>query len=145
MASPAPLSSQHSPNFLQLPLHSPQFRLILAGISLSRSKLDFSQQTQQQPPQRSFDPLRHVGAKEFAIKCLAEPAGERERVDEAVLDKDGDDGVSDDETIGRDFPNGAVVSQRISAAGDSISLGIREPVYEVVSRAALFTEFATCC
>lgn len=88
-------------------------------------------QQQQQPPQRSFDPLRHVGSKEVAIKCFAEPVEEIENAGEAVLDKDGD-GVSDDEVIGRDFPNGAAVSQRIPAAGDPISLGIREPVYEVI-------------
>ncbi|XP_057781893.1 magnesium transporter MRS2-11, chloroplastic [Salvia miltiorrhiza] len=127
MASP---TSLHSPNFLQPPLHSPQFRLILAGISLSQSKQDFSRKLllwqQQQQPRRSWDPLRHVGAKEVVIKCLTEPAEERESSGEAVLDKDGDD---EEVNIGQDFPNGAAVTQRIS---DSISLGIREPVYEVV-------------
>ncbi|KAL1558195.1 magnesium transporter MRS2-11, chloroplastic-like isoform X2 [Salvia divinorum] len=133
MASPTPLSSPHSPNPLQLPLHSPHFRLILAGISLSQSKQKFSRKLllrqQQQQPRRSWDPLRHVGAKEVVIKCFAEPAEEIESSGESV-DKNGDGGVSDEEvSIGQDFPNGAAVSQRVS---DSLSLGIREPVYEVV-------------
>ncbi|KAH6774727.1 magnesium transporter 10 [Perilla frutescens var. frutescens] len=135
MASPTPLSSQSSPNLMQLPLHFPQFRLILAGISLSRSKQDFSRKLllmQQPQPQRSWDPLRHDGAKEVVLKCFAEPTEERESAVESVLDKDGGDEVSDEEVIGQDFPNGAAASQRIPAAVDSISLGIREPVYEVV-------------
>ncbi|XP_041991041.1 magnesium transporter MRS2-11, chloroplastic-like isoform X1 [Salvia splendens] len=134
MASPTPLSSPHSPNPLQLPLHSPHFRLILAGISLSQSKQKISRQLllwqQQQQPRRSWDPLRHVGAKEVVIKCFAESAEEIESSGESVLDKDGEDGVSDEEVgIVQDFPNGAAISQRTS---DSLSLGIREPVYEVV-------------
>ncbi|KAG6382436.1 hypothetical protein SASPL_157894 [Salvia splendens] len=134
MASPTPLSSPHSRNPLQLPLHSPHFRLILAGISLSQSKQKISRQLllwqQQQQPRRSWDPLRHVGAKEVVIKCFAESAEEIESSGESVLDKDGEDGVSDEEVgIVQDFPNGAAISQRTS---DSLSLGIREPVYEVV-------------
>ncbi|KAG6415146.1 hypothetical protein SASPL_122548 [Salvia splendens] len=135
MASPTPLSSPHSPNPLQLPLHSPHFRLILAGISLSQSKQKISRQLllwqhHHQQPRRIWDPLLHVGAKEVAIKCFAESAEEIESSGESVLDKDGEDGVSDEEVgIVQDFPNGAAVSQRTS---DSLSLGIREPVYEVV-------------
>lgn len=145
MASSTSLSSHHSPNFLQLQLHSPQFRLILAGISLSQSKQGFSRKLllwQQQQPRRSWDPLRRIGAKEVLIKCFAEAAEERESAGETVLDKDRDDGVSDEEVnIGQDFSNGAAVSQRIP---DSLSLGIREPVYEVIYRAALFSEFSSC-
>ncbi|XP_047967322.1 magnesium transporter MRS2-11, chloroplastic-like [Salvia hispanica] len=122
MASPTPLSSPHSRNPLQLPLHSPHFRLILAGISLSQSKQKISRQLllwQQQQPRRSWDSLRHVGAKEVVIKCFAESAEEIES-----------SGESDEEVgIVQDFPNGAAISQRTS---DSLSLGIREPVYEVV-------------
>ncbi|KAL0460595.1 UNVERIFIED_CONTAM: Magnesium transporter MRS2-11, chloroplastic [Sesamum latifolium] len=136
MASCTPISSQCSPNLLQLPLHSSQFRLILAGISLSRGKCDFSRKLLLLQQQRSWDPLRPVAAKEVGIKCFAEPAEERRSAEGVVLDKDGDDGVSDDvtveEVIGQEFSNGSAVSQRIPASGDSISLGIREPVYEVV-------------
>ncbi|KAK6144304.1 hypothetical protein DH2020_021124 [Rehmannia glutinosa] len=137
MASSTPLSSQYSPSLLQLPFQSTQFRLILAGISLSRSKCDFSPKLlllQQQ--QRSWDPLRHIAAKEVGIKCFAKPAEEIDSAGEVVLGKDGDDGVRDDvtveEAIGQDFSNGSAVSQRTPTSGDSLSLGIREPVYEVV-------------
>ncbi|GFP98026.1 magnesium transporter mrs2-11 chloroplastic [Phtheirospermum japonicum] len=135
MASSTPLSSQLSPSLLQLPLHSPQFRLILAGISLSRSKFEFSRKLSL--PQRSWDPLlRPVSAKEVGIKCFPEPSEEVDSGTELVLDKDGGDGAKDDvtdvEVNGQDFSNGSAVSQRIPASGDSLSLGIREPVYEVV-------------
>ncbi|KAI3461345.1 hypothetical protein Pfo_018008 [Paulownia fortunei] len=136
MAPSTSLSSQYSPNLLQLPLHSPQFRLILAGISLSRSKCDFSRKLLLLQQQRSWDPLRPIAAKEVGIKCFAEPAEKRDSAGEVVLDKDGDDGVPDDvtveEVIGQEFSNGSAGSQRIPASGDSLSLGIREPVYEVV-------------
>ncbi|XP_041990336.1 magnesium transporter MRS2-11, chloroplastic-like [Salvia splendens] len=108
-----------SPILLQLP---PQFRLIFTGISLSQSKQDFSRKLFSCQPRRSCDPLRNAGAKEVeTIKCFAE---ERESSGEAVFDKDGEE-----VNIGQDFPNGAAVPQRIP---DSLSLGIREPVYEVV-------------
>ncbi|KAL0390603.1 UNVERIFIED_CONTAM: Magnesium transporter MRS2-A, chloroplastic [Sesamum calycinum] len=136
MASSTAISSQCSPNLLQLPLHSPQFRLILAGISLSRGKCDFSRKLLLLQQQRSWDPLRPVTAKEVGIKCFAEPAEETRSVEGVVLDKDGHDGASDDvtveEVIGQEFSNGSAGSQRIPASGDSLSLGIREPVYEVV-------------
>ncbi|KAL1544091.1 magnesium transporter MRS2-11, chloroplastic-like [Salvia divinorum] len=106
-----------SPNLLQLP---PQFRLISTGISLSQSKQDFSRKLFSCQPRRTCDPLRNLGPKEVEIKCFAEPPEERETSGEAVFDKDGD------VNIGQDFPN---ASQRIP---DSLSLGIREPVYEVV-------------
>lgn len=153
MASSTPISSQYCPNVLQLPLHSPQFRLILAGISLSRSKYDFSGKLLLLQQQRSWDPLRPVTAKEVGIKCFAEPREERDSAGEAVLNKDGDDGVPDDvtveEVIDQDFSNGSAGSQRILASGDSLSLGIREPVYEVIYRTSFFFgilvfEFASC-
>ncbi|KAL8029685.1 hypothetical protein ABFX02_14G240800 [Erythranthe guttata] len=133
MATSTPFSSQHSPNLLQLPLHSPQFRLILAGISLSRSKCDLSRKLLLFQQQRSWDPLRPVAAKEVGIRCFPEPAEESDRAGEVILDKIVDDvagnSVTVEEAIGQDFSNG---SQRIPASGDSLSLGIREPVYEVV-------------
>ncbi|KAL0436976.1 UNVERIFIED_CONTAM: Magnesium transporter MRS2-11, chloroplastic [Sesamum radiatum] len=70
MASCTPISSQCSPNLLQLPLHSSQFRLILAGISLSRGKCDFSRKLLLLQQQRSWDPLRPVAAKEVGSSVL---------------------------------------------------------------------------
>ncbi|KAK4408434.1 Magnesium transporter MRS2-A, chloroplastic [Sesamum angolense] len=126
MASSTPISSQCSPNLLQLPLHSPQFRLILAGISLSRGKCDFSRKLLLLQQQKGWDPLRPVTAKEVGIKCFAEPAEETRSVEGIVLDKDGHDGASDDvtveEVIGQEFSNGSAISQRIPASGDSLSL-----------------------
>ncbi|KAG8369668.1 hypothetical protein BUALT_Bualt14G0037700 [Buddleja alternifolia] len=119
-SSTPPLSSQYSSNLLQLPLHSPQFRLILAGISLSQSKCG-----RVSLQQKSSDPLlRPIAAKEVGIRCLAT---EGESAGEVIVSKD-----EDDEVNGQDFSNGSAGSQRIPASGDSLSLGIREPVYEVV-------------
>ncbi|KAL0370140.1 UNVERIFIED_CONTAM: Magnesium transporter MRS2-11, chloroplastic [Sesamum angustifolium] len=132
MASSTPISSQCSPNLLQLPLHSPQFRLILAGISLSRGKCDFSRKLLLLQQQRSWDPLRPVTAKEVGIKCFAEPAEETRSVEGIVLDKDGHDGASDDVTVEEVIGQEMVMVWFLSASGDSLSLGIREPVYEVV-------------
>ncbi|KAL3620151.1 hypothetical protein CASFOL_035063 [Castilleja foliolosa] len=137
MAPLKPLASHYSPSLLQLPLQSPHFRLILAEISLSRSKFEFSRKLSLPQPQRSWDPLlRPVAAKEFGINCLPEPAEEFDSGAELVVDKNGGDGAKDDvtdvEVDGQDFSNGSAVSQRVPDSGDSLSLGIREPVYEVV-------------
>ncbi|KAG8371226.1 hypothetical protein BUALT_Bualt13G0065700 [Buddleja alternifolia] len=119
-SSTPPLSSQYSSNLLQLPLHSPQFRLILAGISLSQSKCG-----RVSLQQKSSDPLlRPIAAKEVGIRCFAT---EGESAGEVIVSKD-----EDDEVNGQDFSDGSAGSQRIPASGDSLSLGIREPVYEVV-------------
>ncbi|PIN20265.1 hypothetical protein CDL12_07048 [Handroanthus impetiginosus] len=134
MSSSTPLSSQYSPNLLHLPLQSPQFRLLLAGISLSRSKCELSRKLVLLKQQRSWDSLRPVAAKEGGIKCFAEAADEKDSAREVVLDKDGDgeDEVTSEEAISQEFSNGSASSQRIPSSGDSLSLGIREPVYEVV-------------
>ncbi|CAA0841260.1 Magnesium transporter MRS2-11- chloroplastic [Striga hermonthica] len=131
MESSTPVSS---PILFQLPKNSPQFRLILAGISLSKSRCEFSRKLQLARPGRSWGTLRPVSAREVGIKCFAE-----EVVDgggELILDKNVEDEVRDDdseeELNGQDFPNGSAVPQRIPSSGDSLSLGIREPIYEVV-------------
>ncbi|CAA2945069.1 magnesium transporter MRS2-11, chloroplastic [Olea europaea subsp. europaea] len=136
MASVALLSSHHSPNLLQFPVRYPQFHLILTGIEPSQSKCEFSGKLLLL--QRSKDFLRSIPLKKGAIKCFSE-SKERESVTE-VLNKDGDDVVGDDVSNGevacQEFSNGSVGSVRSpisnSVSGDSLNLGIREPVYEVV-------------
>ncbi|XP_051143164.1 magnesium transporter MRS2-11, chloroplastic-like isoform X2 [Andrographis paniculata] len=131
-----PLSlQQFSPNLLQLHLHSSQqLRLILAGISVSRSKCKVSGFSSLQLQRRWGwdDALRPVAGEEVGIKCF----GERDGAGDAVLGKNGDDGnvseVEFEEEVGGKLTNGSATSQRSSASGDSLSLGIREPVYEVV-------------
>ncbi|KAK4482672.1 hypothetical protein RD792_009837, partial [Penstemon davidsonii] len=120
-------SSHCSPNLLQLPFHSPHFRLILAGISLSQSKNDFSRKLLL-VQKRSLDPLRPIVAKEVGVKCSAEST-EGGSAGEFIVSK-GEDDI--EEVIDQEFSNGSAGSQRIMASGDSLSLGIREPVYEVV-------------
>ncbi|KAL3828524.1 hypothetical protein ACJIZ3_017326 [Penstemon smallii] len=120
-------SSHCSPNLLQLPFHSPHFRLILAGISLSQSKNDFSRKLLL-VQKRNLDPLRPIVAKEVGVKCSAEST-EGGSAGEFIVSKGGDDV---EEVIDQEFCNGSAGSQRILASGDSLSLGIREPVYEVV-------------
>ncbi|XP_022860641.1 magnesium transporter MRS2-11, chloroplastic-like [Olea europaea var. sylvestris] len=136
MASVALLSSHHSPNPLQFPVRYPQFHLILTGIEPSQSKCEFSGKLLLL--QRSKDFLHSIPLKKGAIKCFSE-SKERESVTE-VLNKDGDDVVGDDVSDGevacQEFSNGSVGSVRSpisnSVSGDSLNLGIREPVYEVV-------------
>lgn len=139
MAPSTPLSSQCSPNLLQLPINSPQFRLILAGISLSHSKYDFSRKLLLLQ-QRNWDPLRPIVAKEVGIKCFAE-GKEGNSAGEALLDDEVAKDVTIEEEVDRDFSNGSVVSQRTPATGDSLSLGIREPVYEVIYTTISYTTF----
>ncbi|XP_022899179.1 magnesium transporter MRS2-11, chloroplastic-like [Olea europaea var. sylvestris] len=130
MASVAPLSSGH------LPVRYPQFQLILTGIEPSQSKCEFSGKSLLM--QRSEDFLRSIPVKKGAIKCFSE-SKERESVME-VLNKDGGDVVRDDvsdgEVASQVFSNRSVGLVRSpisdSVPGDSLNLGIRKPVYEVV-------------
>ncbi|KAL2536177.1 Magnesium transporter MRS2-11 [Forsythia ovata] len=131
MASAAPLSSHHSPILLQLPVRYPQFHLIFTGIAPSQSKCEFPGKLLLL--QRSKDFLRSIPVKKGAIKCSSE-SKERESATE-VVHKDGDD-VSVGEVVGEEFLNDSAGSVRSpvpnSASGDSLNLGIREPIYEVV-------------
>ncbi|GER47393.1 magnesium transporter MRS2-A, partial [Striga asiatica] len=83
-----------------------------------------------------WDTPRPVSAAEVGIKCFAVPEDVVDGGGELILDKNGEDevrdGDSDDEVNGQDFTNGSAVPQRIPFSGDSLSLGIREPIYEVV-------------
>ncbi|XP_051149245.1 magnesium transporter MRS2-11, chloroplastic-like [Andrographis paniculata] len=78
------------------------------------------------------DALWGVAGEGAGIKCF----GERDGAGDAVLDKKGDDGnvseVEFEEEVGGKLTNGSATSQGSSASRDSLSLGIREPVYEVV-------------
>ncbi|KAL2536255.1 Magnesium transporter MRS2-11 [Forsythia ovata] len=131
MASAAPLSSHHSPILLQLPVRYPQFHLIFTAIAPSQSKCEFPGKLLLL--QRSKDFLRSIPVKKGAIKCSSE-SKDRESATE-VVHKDGDD-VSVGEVVGEEFLNDSAGSVRSpvpnSASGDSLNLGIREPVYEVV-------------
>ncbi|KAL2511164.1 Magnesium transporter MRS2-11 [Abeliophyllum distichum] len=130
MASAAPLSSHHSPILLQLPVRYPQFHLIFTGIAPSQSKCEFPGKLLLQ---RSKNFLRSIPVKKGAIKCSSE-SKERESATE-VVHRDGDD-VSVGEEVGEEFLNDSAGSVRSpvpnSVSGDSLNLGIREPVYEVV-------------
>lgn len=122
-------SSTYSPNLLQLPLQPPHFRLILAGISISRSKFDLSRKLLLLH-HRNFDP---IAAKEAGVKCFSDSTADRV----GEVSKDGEDAVTpvEEDVIGQEYTNGSPASQKI---GDALSLGIREPVYEVPS-------VALCC
>ncbi|XP_073312561.1 magnesium transporter MRS2-11, chloroplastic isoform X2 [Primulina huaijiensis] len=119
MAASLPFSS---PNYVNLPLHLAQFPVILpGGISFSRCKYELISR-KLLVLERSWVPRNH-------IRCFAEEEGAGE-----IVSRDGDDeDVPIAEVIDQGFSNGAVGSQRIVNAGDSsLSLGIRDPIYEVV-------------
>ncbi|XP_073063146.1 magnesium transporter MRS2-11, chloroplastic isoform X2 [Primulina eburnea] len=119
MAASLPFSS---PNYINLPLHFAQFPVIFpGGISFSRCKYELISR-KLLVLERSWVPRNH-------IRCFAEEEGAGE-----IVSRDGDDeDVPIAEVIDKEFSNGAVGSQRIVNAGDSsLSLGIRDPIYEVV-------------
>lgn len=122
------MASTTPPQILQLPVHSSQFRYIFAGYSLCRSRLKVLKSNslllfRKEDLHKNYDPLR-LGC--VSVKCFAKS-----------LIKDDD--LGGDVTVGRresselalsDISTG---SHRITASsGDSLSLGAREPVYEVV-------------
>ncbi|XP_073151056.1 magnesium transporter MRS2-11, chloroplastic [Henckelia pumila] len=119
MAAKLPLSSS---NHINLPLHLTQFPVILPGISVSRCKYKFS---------RKLLVLERSWVPQHYNRCFAASNAEEEGAAE-ILSRDGDNEDGDAEVIDPGFSNGAVGSQRIVNAGDSLSLGIREPIYEVV-------------
>ncbi|KAK4358636.1 hypothetical protein RND71_020865 [Anisodus tanguticus] len=121
-------TSQH---LLQLPVRSPEFRVLIAGYAIFRSRLEL-------PCSRKNHalPLRVLNDRKVRIECVAKSTDL-----EAALVKDGgedddDDEVrkDDDKVVSQEFSNGSANSQRnvFVSGGDSLSLGIREPVYEVV-------------
>ncbi|KAL3530461.1 hypothetical protein ACH5RR_009783 [Cinchona calisaya] len=131
-----------SSQFLPLPVHSSQFQHLSAGYSLFRSRLEASDSKnsllflrRSVLFRKSYgEPLRPVSVR---IRCSARPPEEE---DTEVVTKVGNDEVGEENKAGsqldsapHEFPNGCATSQRIvTSSGDSLSLGIREPVYEVV-------------
>ncbi|XP_075485103.1 magnesium transporter MRS2-11, chloroplastic isoform X3 [Primulina tabacum] len=119
MAASLPFSS---PNYINLPLHLAQFPVILpGGISFSSGKYELIS--------RKLLVLERSWVPRNYIRCFAEEEGAGE-----IVSRDGDDeDVPIADVIDKGFSNGAVGSQRIVSAGDSsLSLGIRDPIYEVV-------------
>lgn len=127
-----------SSQFLQLPAHSSQFNDLLTGYSLLRSRLEASDSKNAllvlRSPlrlRRSYgEALRPVPVR---VKCFSKSTEEKEA---EVVSNEGNDennGGSQLDLARQDLPNGSANSQRIvTSTGDSLSLGIREPVYEVI-------------
>lgn len=126
------MAATAAPHFLQLPARSPELRVLIScGYAIFRSRLEF-------PFSRKnyATPLR---ARKLRVECVAKSTEL-----EALVKDGGDDDNEDDDEVREnddkvvahgDSVNGSVSSQRnVSASGgDSLSLGIREPVYEVLN------------
>ncbi|XP_027160007.1 magnesium transporter MRS2-11, chloroplastic isoform X1 [Coffea eugenioides] len=124
--------------FLQLPAHSSQFNDLLTGYSLLRSRLEASDSKNALLVLRSSLRLRRSYGEALRpvpvrVKCFSNSTEEKEA---EVVSNEGNDenNVGNQLDLARqDLPNGSANSQRIvTSTGDSLSLGIREPVYEVV-------------
>ncbi|XVF69060.1 hypothetical protein PTKIN_Ptkin11bG0050700 [Pterospermum kingtungense] len=130
MALTSSPSSSSYPNILQFAVNSP---------SPSVHYLLFGSAWPNASPillQKSGVPLLPVVVKPFSkrIKCFAGSSTEEDRLSEpetlAAEDVD-DDGGSEDPEVQQQ--QSSITTQRItSSSSDSLSLGIREPVYEVV-------------
>lgn len=117
-----PPLQNHPSNLVLLPPHFPL--ILAAGITLSNPK----------PPHDKSSLLKNKWDKPLVpyrdeirtTRCFAESTDAAERDKERVEDED--------DLVGRGYSNGSAASQRITpfSSGDSLSLGIREPVYEVV-------------
>ncbi|KAF3657077.1 Magnesium transporter MRS2-A, chloroplastic [Capsicum annuum] len=110
-----------APHLLQLPVRSPELRVLIAGgyaiLQSSRLEFPFSRTT--------HAPI--LRARKVRIECVAKSTELEPHVKEDGDDDEGEDEVRDS------VVNGSVISQKnVSASGgDSLSLGIREPVYEI--------------
>jgi len=119
----------NAPYLLQLPVRSPEFRvLITGGYAIFRSRMEF-------PFSRKNHATSLRARKVRVVECFAKST-ELEALVKDGGDDDNDDG---DEVRGDDEKvvthGDSVSSQRSASAsgGDSLSLGIREPVYEVLN------------
>ncbi|XP_006349060.1 magnesium transporter MRS2-11, chloroplastic [Solanum tuberosum] len=118
----------NAPYLLQLPVRSPEFRvLITGGYAIVRSRMEFPFSCKNYATSLRARKVRVVEcvAKSTELEALVKDGGDD--------DNDDGDGVrgDDDKVVTH---GDSVSSQRSASAssGDSLSLGIREPVYEVV-------------
>ncbi|XP_019225920.1 PREDICTED: magnesium transporter MRS2-11, chloroplastic isoform X3 [Nicotiana attenuata] len=115
-----------APHVLQLPVRSPELRVLIAGYAIFRSRLEL-------PYLRKNHAPLHVKARKVKVECVAKSTEEETELEALVKDGDDDD---DDVAISREYSNGSAISQKTvsnsTSSPDSLSLGIREPVYEVV-------------
>lgn len=131
------MASTIPPQILQLPVHSSQFRYIVAGYSSCQWRLKVSKSNslllfRKEDFHKNYDPLRLGCVK---VKCFAKSLVK-------------DDDLGGDVTVGH-RESGELASSNVStgsnkitaSSGDSLSLGIREPVYEVLFFYHLIFEF----
>nr|XP_009801075.1 PREDICTED: magnesium transporter MRS2-11, chloroplastic isoform X2 [Nicotiana sylvestris] len=111
-----------APHVLQLPVRSPELRVLIAGYAIFRSRLELPYLRKNRAP-------LWVKARKVKVECVAKSTEETEL--ESLVKDDEDD---DDVAIRQEYSNGSASSPRTGSgsSGDSLSLGIREPVYEVV-------------
>lgn len=118
----------NAPYLLQLPVRSPEFRvLITGGYAIFRSRMEFPFSRKNHATSLRARKVRVVecAAKSTELEALVKDGGDDDN-------DDGDEVRGDDEKV---VTHGDSVSSQRSASassGDSLSLGIREPVYEVV-------------
>uniref|UniRef100_M0ZI43 Magnesium transporter n=1 Tax=Solanum tuberosum TaxID=4113 RepID=M0ZI43_SOLTU len=117
----------NAPYLLQLPVRSPEFRvLITGGYAIVRSRMEFPFSCKNYATSLRARKVRVVEcvAKSTELEALVKDGGDD--------DNDDGDGVrgDDDKVVTH---GDSVSSQRSASAssGDSLSLGIREPVYEI--------------
>ncbi|XP_009630046.1 magnesium transporter MRS2-11, chloroplastic isoform X1 [Nicotiana tomentosiformis] len=112
-----------APHVLQLPVRSPELRVLIAGYAVFGSRLEL-------PYLRKNHAPLQVKARKVKVKCVAKSTEEETELEALVKDDEDDDDVA----IRREYSNGSASSQKTvsTSTGDSLSLGIREPVYEVV-------------
>ncbi|CAN4120416.1 unnamed protein product [Withania somnifera] len=118
-----------TPHLLQLPVRSAELRVLIAGdYAICRSRLEFP------ISRKSHAPPILRGARKVRVQCVAKSSEIEALVKEGGDDDDAEEEEEDKVVAHGESVNGSASSQRnVSVSGgDSLSLGIREPVYEVV-------------
>nr|GLL31154.1 magnesium transporter MRS2-11, chloroplastic-like [Ipomoea trifida] len=121
-----------APYLLQLPVRSPQLRIVLSGECPVLLPFRISGLPSLHRGRRVSVKVRTLDV----VRCLTKSTVEPEQ--EGLVDREisGDDSKVDPQEVlaeaaaQKEFSS-ASVGQRKVVAGDSLSLGIREPVYEV--------------